>query len=65
MTCKNCNKPILKNAPFCSQCGAANEAFQTAEDRLDAHDRELADLKKKLTPDPAAAPVSGSDDSLI
>ncbi len=58
MKCKNCESPLLKNAQFCSKCGAKNDDFLSSEDRLDKHEREIEDLKDKLKAGKEKAPAT-------
>lgn len=62
MKCKNCEQPILKSAPFCSNCGAKNEGHLTTEERLDRQEKEIEELKKVK---PAAETPAAGDESLI
>jgi len=51
---------MLKSSKFCPDCGAKNPAFESADERLARHDKEIEDLKKKHS-----SKVESDDDSLL
>jgi len=61
MKCPNCDAPMLKSGKFCPDCGAKNPLFQTADERLERHDKDIEELKKKGS----KKVESDDDDSLL